>query len=167
VTPSPFARLYEEHVWRVYGFLAYRTGDRASAEDLTQTNFERALRAWPRYDNRRASEATWLLTIAANAFIDHQRRDRSGLHEPVEAAGSIATPGPEERLTGSPDLGAALAQLSDREREVIALRYGADLSGAEVAALLCLNLANVQQISSRALRRLRELLPDAHMAPRK
>jgi RNA polymerase sigma-70 factor (ECF subfamily) len=61
-----FARVYEAQVWRVYGFLAYRLRDRDLAEDLTQTTFEQALRAWGRFDPMRASEATWLLTIARN-----------------------------------------------------------------------------------------------------
>ena len=68
---TAFARVYEENVWRVYGFLAYRVRSRDLAEDLTQTTFERALRAWPRFDPRRASEATWLLAIARNLLIDH------------------------------------------------------------------------------------------------
>ena len=72
--PRQFARVYEEHVWRVYGFLAYRLGDREAAEDLTQATFERALRAWSRYDPARASVATWLLRIAANLLVDHHRR---------------------------------------------------------------------------------------------
>src|SRR6185312_1947643 len=78
---SNFARVYDEHVWRVYGFLAYRLGDRDTAEDLTQATFERALRAWARFDPRRASESTWLLAIARNLLIDHYRRDRSNLTE--------------------------------------------------------------------------------------
>ena len=52
---ADFARVYDDHVWRVYGFLAYRVRDRAVAEDLTQSTFERALRAWSRFDPRRAS----------------------------------------------------------------------------------------------------------------
>ena len=55
-----FARVYEEHVWIVYGFLAYRLRDQAAAEDLTQATFEHALRAWSRFDPRRGSERTWL-----------------------------------------------------------------------------------------------------------
>ena len=74
--PLDFARVYEDAVWRVYGFLAYRVGDRDVAEDLTQTTFERALRAWGRFDPRRGSEATWLLAIARNVLIDHLRRGR-------------------------------------------------------------------------------------------
>jgi RNA polymerase sigma-70 factor (ECF subfamily) len=156
--PTQFARVYEEHVWRVYGFLAYRLGDPQAAEDLTQTTFERALRAWSRYDPERASVSTWLLSIAANLLIDHRRRDRPVTTPPAGSAEPRTVAGPEERFGGSPALVEALAGLGEREREVLALRYGGDLTGAETAAVLGLSLANVQQINSRALRRLREVL---------
>lgn len=149
--------MYEEHVWRVYGFLAYRVGNRESAEDLTQATFERALRAWGRYDPERAPVHSWLLRIATNLLIDHHRRDRTSRREMFDAADPVQA-GPEERWGGSPELLEALGQLGDRDREVLALRYGGDLSGAEVAAVLGMTVANVQQINSRALRRLRALL---------
>jgi RNA polymerase sigma factor (sigma-70 family) len=155
---SDFARMYDEHVWRVYGFLAYRLHDRDLAEDLTQATFERALRAWSRFDPRRASECTWLLAIARNLLIDHYRRDRSGLTEPLDESLAPGVPGPEVRFSVSPELIAALATLSDRDREVLALRFGGDLTGPEIAAILDLSLANVQQIVSRSLRKLRQLL---------
>jgi RNA polymerase sigma-70 factor (ECF subfamily) len=155
---SDFARVYEEHVWTVYGFLAYRLGDPQVAEDLTQATFERALRAWSRFDPRRASERTWLLAIARNLLIDHHRRDRSSRTEPLHERHAPSVAGPEERVTGSPDLSAALSKLGERDREVIALRFGADLSGPEIAHLLGLSLASVQQTASRALRKLRGLL---------
>ncbi|MGI9183632.1 MAG: RNA polymerase sigma factor [Solirubrobacteraceae bacterium] len=63
---SDFAHVYRDHVWRIYGFVAYRVRDRQLAEDLTQATFERALRAWGRFDPRRASESTWLMAIARN-----------------------------------------------------------------------------------------------------
>lgn len=150
--------MYSEHVWPVYGFLAYRLGDRHLAEDLTQATFERALRAWSRFDPRRSSERTWLLTIARNLLIDHHRRDRSRRTETLDVLDEPTVPGPEERLGVAQELAAALAKLSDRDREVLALRYGADLTGPEIAELLGLSLANVQQIASRSLRKLRELL---------
>jgi RNA polymerase sigma-70 factor (ECF subfamily) len=155
---SDFARTYEEHVWRVYGFLAYRLRDREAAEDLTQLTFERALRAWSRFDPRRASVSTWLIAIARNLLIDHHRRDRSSRLEPIGEHVGPTVAGPEERFTTSPELIEALAQLSDRDREVVALRFGGDLTGPEIAALLELSLANVQQILSRSLRKLRVLL---------
>lgn len=155
---TAFARLYEDNVWRVYGFLAYRLGgNRETTEDLTQLTFERALRAWPRFDPQRASETTWLLAIAGNALIDHYRRGARVFEELDEFALPRVT-GPEERFAGSPELVAALGQLGEREREVLALRFGGDLTGPEIAELLGLSVANVQQVSSRALRRLRELL---------
>src|SRR4051812_44375538 len=70
IDPMPdFAESYEDHVWRVYGYLAYRLHSRSEAEDLTQETFERALKAWGRYDQRKASVATWLLAIARNILI--------------------------------------------------------------------------------------------------
>jgi RNA polymerase sigma factor (sigma-70 family) len=155
-----FARVYEQHVWRVYGFLAYRVRDRDLAEDLTQGTFERALRAWSRYDPRRASESTWLLAIARNLLIDHHRRDRSAVTEELDERVAPTVPGPETRFTTSPELIEALSTLSARDREVIALRFGGDLNGPEIAKMLDLSLANVQQILSRSLRKLRQLLGD-------
>lgn len=160
---SDFARVYEEHVWAVYAFLAYRAGNRDTAEELTQSTFERALRAWPRFDRRRGSERGWLLTIAQHLLIDHHRRSHRSQAGPVDERQLPAVLGPEERYTASPELVEALAQLGEREREVLALRYGGDLSGPEIAALLGLSLANVQQITSRALRKLRELLEESEL----
>ena len=78
-----FARLYDEHVWDVYGFLGYRLASREDAEDLTQLTFERALKAWDRFDPARASAGTWLVVIARNLLIDHHRADRSDRIEPL------------------------------------------------------------------------------------
>lgn len=155
---SDFARVYSEHVWPIYGFLAYRVGDRDLAEDLTQATFERALRAWSRFDPRRASERTWLLAIARNLLIDHHRRERNRRTEEIDELASPTLPGPEERLSASTELTEALMRLSDRDREVLALRYGADLTGPQISELLGLSLGNVQQIVSRSLRKLKDLL---------
>lgn len=165
---SDFARVYDEHVWRVYGFFAYRLRDRTAAEDLTQTTFERALCAWSRFDASRASEATWLLAIAGNLLIDHHRRDRSSQEEPIEEA--LLPPATEDTgaLGLEPEIAEALGLLEDRERTILALRYGGDLTGPEIADLLELSLANVQQITSRALRKLRVRLGGAErLAPRR
>ena len=155
---SDFARVYDDHVWRVYAFIAYRLRDRDVAEDLTQATFERALRAWSRFDPGRASELTWLLAIARNLLIDHHRRDRSSLLHPIDERVAPEVCGPEERFTSSPALIDALAKLGEREREVLALRFGGDLTGPEIAAMMDLSLANVQQILSRSLRKLRGML---------
>jgi RNA polymerase sigma factor (sigma-70 family) len=159
-----FLETYEEHVSDVYGFFVYRVGSPGDAEDLTQQTFEQALRAWERFDPDRAGARTWLMTIARNLLIDHYRRDRTGEHNPVEDADAKGRLGvvdpPEARLGVEPELGAALARLSERERELIALRFGGELTGPEISELTGLTLANVQQILSRSLRRLRAELED-------
>lgn len=157
-----FARLYDEHVWAVYGFFGYRLGSREDAEDLTQLTFERALKAWGRFDPDRAGVGTWLLAIARNLLIDYHRADRSNRIEPLgdglapeyEPTGGM----PDSVLGLDPDLEAAIDRLDDRERELLALRFGGDLGGPEIAGLTGLSLANVQQILSRTLRRLRHEL---------
>jgi RNA polymerase sigma factor (sigma-70 family) len=160
-----FSVVYDEHVWQVYGFFAYRTSSRADAEDLTQQTFERALKSWSRYDPSRAKVATWLLVIARNLLVDHFRADRSSSVQPLEAlhAGHEAlVAAPDAPSLGlEPDLDRALAGLGSREREIVALRFGGDLTGPEIADLTGLSLANVQQILSRSLRRIRAALDEA------
>jgi len=153
-----FSAVYDEHVFGVFGFFAYRVRSRHEAEDLTQLTFERALRAWPRYDPRRAAPGTWLMTIARNLLIDHYRGDRSASQQPLDDVPESSLPAvapPDPSLGLDADVAAALAGLNERERELVALRFGGDLSGPEIAEVTGLTLANVQQILSRCLRRLR------------
>src|ERR687886_1157265 len=71
---TDFERLYAAEAPGLFSFLAYRTGDRALAEDLLADAFERALRSRARFDRRRGSERTWLYAIALNLLRDHSRR---------------------------------------------------------------------------------------------
>ena len=162
---QPFEQVYDDHVWDVYGFFGYRVSSREQAEDLTQTTFERALRAWGRYDPARASAKTWLLAIARNILIDHYRSDRSDASRPLpddEASPAGDAGALDERGLGpSPELASALDQLAERDREIIALRFGGDLTAAQIAAMTDLSVANVQQILSRSLRRLRDSLAES------
>jgi RNA polymerase sigma-70 factor, ECF subfamily len=159
-----FTRIYDDEVWQVYGFFGYRVRSRELAEDLTQTTFERALKAWSRFDPARASARTWLLSIARNLLIDHFRREGAthterlleGEAGDAQVGGEVAEP----RIGVSPELETALSTLGDRERELIALRYGGDLTGPEIAEITGLTLANVQQILSRSLRSLRAEIED-------
>ena len=157
-----FAEIYEDHVFRVYGFIAYRIESRADAEDLTQQTFEQALRAWSRFDPERASAGTWLISIARNLLIDRFRREGRLRFETIAEDQLAESELPQVEL--EPDLGldhdlaAALAQLSDQAREVIALRFGAELRPAEIAEIMGISVENAHQILSRSLRQLRSML---------
>jgi RNA polymerase sigma-70 factor, ECF subfamily len=160
---ADFAQVYDDEVWSVYGFFAYRVRSKGDAEDLTQRTFERALRAWAKFDPQRAPVRSWLLAIARNLLIDHYRADTTALHRPLGEVDEeqLGSEMPEANLGLDPMLAEALASLPARDREILALRFGGDLTGPEIAKLTELSLANVQQILSRSLRRLRATLEAA------
>lgn len=159
-------RVYREHVDAVFAFFAYSLG-RQGAEDLTATTFERVVRHWKRYDTARSSERTWILTIARNILIDHYRRQSLrtavSLDERPYLVDTLSEH--DEGLSRAIDRDAfssRLADLTPREREVLALRFGGDLSGAEISRALDLSEANVHQIVSRSLKKLRSAKQDVN-----
>jgi len=153
-------RVYRDHVDAVYGFFAYSVAQ-ATAEDLTSTTFERVVRSWHTYDPSRAGERTWILVIARNALADHFRRAHTRSESPVEEVpDAIASRGlgadALDRILDQDELRQWLQVLGERERAVLALRYAGDLTANQIAQVLDLTPANVHQILSRSLRRLRE-----------
>jgi RNA polymerase sigma-70 factor (ECF subfamily) len=158
VKDSEFERLYAAEAQGLFAFLAYRTGDRALAEDLLADAFERALRSRVKYDRKRGSEKTWLYAIALNLLRDHARRAAAEgrAYERVGAGpeGSDVFAGIEAR----DEIGRALQVLSGEEREAISLRFGAELTVPEIAVVLGEPLTTVEGRVYRALRKLRESL---------
>ena len=156
-----FERLFEEHGARLFSFLAYRTGNRALAEDLTSETFERVLRSRQRFDPRRGSERRWLYTIALNLLRDHARRqsheERVLQHVGVGALEETADPA-LAAVEHRDELQRALAQLSGDEREALALRFGADLKLHEVARVLGEGESAIEGRIYRALKKLRDEL---------
>ena len=154
------SRLYREHVGAVYGFFAYSLRE-AAAEDLTSATFERVLRSWRKFDPRKGSERGWILAIARNLLVDHYRRQShrgavSTDEHPLLLEGLTTGDEPLERALAADELRRWLSILGERERQIVALRYAADLPAAEIAEIVGLTAANVHQILSRSLRRLRE-----------
>jgi RNA polymerase sigma factor (sigma-70 family) len=156
---ADFDRLYRREAQGLYGFLAYRTGDRALAEDLLADTFERALRARRGFDRRRGTERNWLYAIALNLLRDHARRAATeGRAMDRVMTGPLASESAEEAVGRRDELQRAMAGLAEEEREAIALRFGAELSLPEMAAVLGLPLTTVEGRVYRALRKLRERL---------
>jgi RNA polymerase sigma factor (sigma-70 family) len=149
-----FERLYEEEAAGLFSFLAYRTGDRALAEDLLAEAFERALRGRRGFDRRRGSQKTWLYAIALNALRDHARR-AAAESRAVERVGEPVAADPLSQVEHRDQVQRALATLSTEEREAIALRFGADLTVPEIARVLKEPLTTVEGRVYRALRKLR------------
>ena len=140
---------------QVYSYSAYRLGDGPDAEDVTREVFERAIRYRRSYDAAKGEPVAWLLGIArrcVDAALTARPRE---LGEFEETAGeSNLEDDSVRRLT----LAAALAQLSERDQELVALRYGAELTAAQIGQVLEMQTNAVEVALHRALTRLRRLL---------
>ena len=150
--------VYRDELPRVYNFHRYRVFNQATAEDLTSITFEKAWRARRRYRKDRAAVATWLLSIARNVAIDHFRRSKTRPEEPLEdqAVPDGVTPEDEAvRREEQRRLQALLAELPPRERELIALKYGAGATNRAIAKLTGLSESNVGTILHRTVAALR------------
>jgi RNA polymerase sigma factor (sigma-70 family) len=157
---ADFERLYAEHAQPLLAFLVYRTGDRALSEDLLADTFERVLTAKRGFDRRKASEKTWLYSIALNLVRDRVRRTDAGRRavDKVYAGGIGHDPDPFDRLDDRYALQGALQTLSQEERDTVSLRYGADLTVPEIAKLTDEKLTTVEGRLYRALRKLKREL---------
>jgi RNA polymerase sigma-70 factor, ECF subfamily len=153
-----FDRLFAEHANDLFAFFVYRTQDRGLSEDLVEDTFERVLRSRRRFDPRKGSEKNWIYTIGLNLLRDHARR--TALEQrTLERVGAEGRPDVEPAAVEDRDeLSQALAALNEKEREALALRFGADLTLREVARVLREPAPAVEKRIYRALERLRKEL---------
>jgi RNA polymerase sigma-70 factor (sigma-E family) len=130
---------------------AYRTafkllGDRLDAEDIAQEACARACIRWRRLDD----PVAWVARVSTNLSFDRWRRLRTVAKHPIDPA--APQPAHDGRRI---DLHRALELLPARQRDVVALRYLADLSEAQVAQVLGCALGTVKSHASRGLAALR------------
>jgi RNA polymerase sigma-70 factor (ECF subfamily) len=147
---DPLANV-EPLIRRVYGYVAYRIGDGADAEDVTSETFERALRYRDGFDPKKGEPISWLIGIARRCIADAMVRPE----QPVADVPDGAVEGHEEQSLRSLEIRTAVARLDVRDRELIALRYGADLSAKRIGEVLGLRTNAVEVALHRALGRLR------------
>lgn len=150
--------LYSDQLPRIYNYFRFRVGNDADAEDLTARTFESAWGARERYRQDRAGFSTWLFTIAHNVAVDFLRARRSQI--PLDDVPEMAADGttPEDDAALDSDLkrlSALAAGLSEREQELIALKYGAALGNRQISKLMRLSESNVGTILHRAVQALR------------
>jgi RNA polymerase sigma factor (sigma-70 family) len=149
--PEPLMR-------RLYSYVAFHVGGGPDAEDIVSDTLERALRYRATYNPRRGEPITWLIGIARNRISSRGSDpvlvtiDQSDLASATDVEREAI-----ERLT----LAAAVAGLEVRDRELVALHYGADLAPRQIAELLGLKQNAVEVALHRVRARLRALLEDA------
>lgn len=150
----------EEVLPRLYAYVAYRLGDGPNAEDVTSETVERALRYRDRYDSTKGEPLAWLIGIARNCIADARRPESV----PLSALPASQQPIEDDLAESAArrvELRAAVARLDGREQDLVALRYGADLTARQVGEVLGMRTNAVEVALHRALRRLRTYLDDA------
>jgi RNA polymerase sigma-70 factor, ECF subfamily len=139
---------------RVYAYVAYRVGDGPDAEDITSETFERALRYRESFDPRRGDPASWLIGIARRCIAGAAVRREMPSDESLD----VAVDGHEETSVRRLEIRAAVARLDERERELVALRYGADLTARQIGEVLGMRTNAAEVALHRALAKLRAVL---------
>ena len=155
-----FEALYRACRDDLYAYLVTLLRDPATAEDVTALAFERAYRKRRTFDRRRGEERAWLFGIARNAALDELRRRRrlatlATDPEDTAAAEAIAPDGPEVALRRTA-VRAALEQLTAREREIIALKFHAGMTNAELARVLGVSESGAGTLLYRVVEKLRK-----------
>ena len=144
-----FEEAFEDLYVRAYGVAYQLLGRRSESEDVAQETLARAFVRWRKV---RSYAEAWVVRVAGNLAIDGWRR-RQRIETDADAGSRGATaPGPDGQRV---DLHRALDSLSRRQREVLVLRFLADLPEADVAKALGCSVGSVKQHASRGLATLR------------
>ena len=165
-----FDSLYRQSRDDLYAYVAGLLRDRSAAEEVTAQAFERAWRKRRQVNRGRGTPRAWLFGIARNAALDElRRRSRSAPIPDWETAPSAVAPGPQPAGVGDPAevaidrtaLRAALDSLSGRERELVALKFFAGLSNAEIASVIGTSESNAGTRLHRVIEKLRRSFDEA------
>lgn len=160
-----FATRYNEYFPKVFGYLYGRLEDKEVAQDLAAEVFERA---FSRSMDLRSEEAfgAWVFTIARNVVASYWRRQKPAARalRDISWQMELASASPEESLLEREQITIILdlvRRLPQRERELLALKFDAELSNDSIAQVMGLSAVNVRVILHRTLRKLRDQMRSA------
>jgi len=158
-----FEEVYDRYFTRIYNYIRYRVLARDAADDLVSAVFEKVLDKFESFDPGKAPIEPWLFAIARNTLNDYYRRRKvrgwlsiTDREETIASSESVEKAA--ERGEENAKLLAALAELSEGERELIALKFTLDLNNREIAAQTGLGESNVGVTLFRAMKKLKDRL---------
>jgi RNA polymerase sigma-70 factor (ECF subfamily) len=157
------AERFQQYYPRIYNYLRYRVNSVEDTEDLINTIFEQAYRRRTQFDPSRGAFSTWLFRIAHNELVSYYRRNTSRSHweTGVEIPTDLVTsePSPEAQLVHQETLVLmlrCLERLSERDQEVISLKFASRLRNNEISEIMEMPEKTVSVVLLRAVRRLRQ-----------
>lgn len=154
--PEAFVEVFDRHFHAIHGYLRRRVGS-ALADDLAASTFTEAFAGRGRYDRERPDALPWLYGIASNLLRRHYRTEERQLRAFARTGIDPLRSEPEPDFRGA-EVAAALAALSDDDRETLLLFAWTELSYAEIATALGVPIGTVRSRLNRARTTVRELL---------
>lgn len=157
------AQLYETHFEKIARYITVRIGNIDEAEDLASEVFVRALRGVEGYKETGAPMEAWLFKIAHNLVVDYLRsRGRRPALMPLDEDMPVASehnPGEDlERQEEIRELQQAMEQLTPAQRQVLALRFGGEMTSEQVAKLMGKKPGAVRELQSAGIKKLRQIM---------
>lgn len=160
--PASMAQLYERYYDRMFRFVYARVGNRPDAEDLTQEVFVKMVDKIGTFRWQGIPFSAWLFRVGHNTITDYMRRKQvRGVTMSVDDLPLISSDDPEEEVARKMSLEAIAAnmrRLSPAQQEVLALRFGADLSVLETARTLKKAEGTIKATQFQAFQALRRLM---------
>lgn len=159
---TAFAELYATYLPKVLNYVSYRIADPYVVEDLTSTVFEQALTHLDTYRVDKGAFSTWLFTIAHNTVATFFRKtQRQPLLTSLDALPEIMVKGasPEQAVLEAEQfrqLQSLIHKLPEREQEILALKFGSEMSNQDIARVLGLKPVHVGVLAYRAVQKLRQ-----------
>ena len=160
VSQQLFSEIYETHYKRVYNYISYQINNHLDTEDLVSQVFSKVIDKYGQFNPKRAALSTWIISIARNTVSDYYRAGQKGVLIEIDSLEQIpaSCDEPDDILIRNEQNRAlleALNTLTDRERNLIALKYGADLGNKEIARVMALTESNVGVLLFRSLQKMR------------
>jgi RNA polymerase sigma-70 factor (ECF subfamily) len=149
-------QIYERYAPAIYRYIYFRVGEAELAEDLQADVFLRMLEGIHRYEDRGWPISAWLYRIAHDRTVDTIRRRRTRQHVPLEAWGGVydGLEAAVEAKLDHEEIGRMMNDLTPDQRQVILLRFMADMSIQEVASRMGRTEGSVKALQHRGLQSL-------------
>jgi RNA polymerase sigma-70 factor (ECF subfamily) len=164
--PTAFAAIYDFYFARIYNYARYRVLDPVAADDLTSEIFETVLTKLHTYRLERGPFSAWLFTISRNIVNQNLRKQKIRQFLSLEHIRHLTSrePNLDERVIQHEthnQLLSAVGQLSEREREIIALKFTSGLTNRAISSMTGLKESHVAVILHRAVQRIRAQMDGA------
>lgn len=155
-----FNYIFEAYSKRVYNYIYYRVNCNYTAEDLMVKVFEKVMLKMESYSEEKAAFEVWLFAIARNVLNDYFRSLKRHTLFSLDVFKDLVSkqPGPEEKVIAeetNDELFKCLKTLTEKERNLIALKFGANLKNNEIAEIIGKNSSNVGVMLFRTIKKLK------------